>query len=94
MRVSSAHIILYILVIIGAYFGGYWAGNRGYLDEHVRPLFAAFKHPLLYHAAPMIVPNASYPPTFLAPQPSTVPPVPLVTLAAANEIPSTEYATI
>lgn len=96
MKLDVGHLILYILALLGVYLSGYWAGNRSLLDSRVRPLFAAFNMPLLYTTssvppATVIAPNP-YIGAQLAPVPSTIAPVPLVTLAAANEMPITDYA--
>lgn len=96
MRITIAHALLYLLVLGAFYFGGYWAGNYGYMDANLRPLFAAWHVPLKYGAKayPQVIsPNSAIGPV-VAPMPTTVPPVPLVTLAAANELPSTDYAPI
>ena len=93
MRINSAHILLYAVILLASYFAGYWAGNCGYLDNRIRPLFAAFNVPLLYASSPVTsttLPSAAV----LAPTATTMPPVPLQTLAAANELPDTQYAPI
>lgn len=93
MSLSVAHVIVYILILIAAFVAGYYSGNMGLQDAHARPIFAAFHLPLRYMSAPPSgLVSSVYPTPVVAPTPTTQPPVPLVTLAAANELPSTNYA--
>lgn len=99
MRIGIPPIAVYVLVALLAYLVGYYAGTVGYGEKHLNPMFEKVKEaagnlpfvgksdptPTTYLGAPATVP-------ILAPAPSQVAPVPLVTLAAADEYGTGAYA--
>ena len=98
MKITAVtHVILYGIIVLVMYLGAYWAGNHGSFDARLRPVFAKLGKPLKWHDYSMLPPATDYGPAammapLMAPMPVASPPVPLVTLAAANEMPSPEYA--
>lgn len=97
---QSKHIALSVVLSVAMYLVGYLAGDRGYLDHLIRPLFAAFNIHLRYMKASMgptsyvnqTVPYPQAPmfdPATATPNiPPQLPSVPISTLPAADSLSS------